>query len=286
MSYTIEQRNGVYHIITDQKYKGDTITINLESMIKTEQAKSLASSEIPIELLWMLRYDDNLQKVYMDLLVDIDNGLMFSGELNIEQFITECVSCITDNKLIEDCEYIMSCINSLYKKAFVTAIKEHAIAICSGMIIEGRCYARKKNKTLGEASRFSLNMDDSYSMFEYVGQSLNEESPTLTWKCEDIVMDIITIVSTKNYFYDPDVHEVAYYTFNGICNFYVNKNQGEEIKKYPKLKVPMKTNTHEAMYQYLIKHNSMNEIIAYKKAMKPKLKLININSFMVKEFNT
>lgn len=285
MSYTIEQRNGVYHIITDQKYKGDTITINLESMIKTEQAKSLASSEIPIELLWMLRYDNNLQKVYIDLLVDIDNGLMFSKELDIEQFTTECVSCITDNKLIEDCEYIMFCINSLYKKAFVTAIKEHNVVVCSSMIIEGCCYAKKKNKIIGKASRFSLNMDDSYSIFEYVGQSLNDENPKLIIKYSDIVITITTIVSTKNYFYNPDIHEVAYYTFNGISESHVNKYEEEE-KEYPKLKVPMKTNTHEAMYQYLIKHNSMNEIMAYKKAMKPKLKLININSFMVKEFNT
>lgn len=285
MSCTIEQRNGVYHIITNKKYKGDTITINLESIVKTEQAKSLETLDMPIELLWVLRYDDNLQKIYMDLLIDINNGLMFSKELNIEQFATECTSCITDNKLIEDCDYIMSCINSLYKKAFITAIKEHSVAICSGMIIEGRCYAKKKNKILGEASRFSLNMDDTYSMFEYVGQPLNEESPTLIWRCEDIAMDILTIANTKNNFYDPDMHEVAYYTFNGMSNFYANRNE-EEIKEYPKLKVPMKTNTHEAMYQYLIKHNSMNEIMAYKKAMKPKLKLININSFMVKEFNT
>lgn len=285
MGYTIEQRNGVYHIITDQKYKGDTITINLESIVKTEQAKSLEVLDTSIELLWILRYDENLQKIYMDLLVDLDNGLLLSSELNIEQLIAECVSCITNNKLIEDCDYLMSCINYLYKRAFIIAIKEHAIAMCSNMIIEGHCSAKKHNKLLGEAPRFSLNMDDSYSIFEYVGQPLNDESPRITIKCEDIVIDIVTIANTKNFFYDPDIHEVAYYTFNGISNSF-SSNKEEEVKEYPKLKVPMKTNTHEAMYQYLIKHNSMNEIIAYKKAMKPKLKLININSFMVKEFNT
>lgn len=283
MEYTIEQRDGEYHIITDQTYKGDIITINLASVIKTEQAKSLAKS-INMDLLWVLRYDENIKKVYMDLFIDLDKGLIFSQELSIQHLIEDCITCLTENKMIEDCSYIMSTINSLYRKAFIEAIKGYGVVICSSIILECNCQAKRQNKVIGEAPRFSINTNDTYSIFEYVGQSLNDESPKLTIRCDDITIDVLTLVNNNNNFYDPDNHYVAYYTFAGLGNIFISKSE-QEAKEYVKLKVPMKINTHEAMYNYLIKNNDIDQIIEYKKSMKPKLKLININEYMVNEFN-
>ena len=82
-----------------------------------------------------------------------------------------------------------------------------------------------------------------------------------------------------------DTNQLKYYTFRGMEVISPNNDNENDIKNPYRLNVSKILRNPEQMYKYIIDHNTIEEITKYKISMKPVLKLIDINNFMIKEFN-
>lgn len=284
INYNIEKRNEDYYIITDQTYKGNIITINLSAIILTEeiQVKSEKST-----MIWLLRYNENTKEVFMDLLIDVDRGYTFFIKLDIQELIKECVDCVKENKLLDNCKMINSVINKLFDMAFKSLIKDQHL-IYSNRILNMNVIVKYNDKILGYASRFVIDKNN-FSILEYVGKKIEFNNILIEIYYDKFKISILTTenVSDENYNNNVD-NQLKYYSFKHI-EMITQPLLDEEIEKHIKksyaLNVCNSFNKPELMYQYILNNNTIEDIIKYKISMKPAIKLININDFMIKEFN-
>lgn len=284
INYTIEKRNGDYYIITNETHKGNVITINLSSIINTEEVQIMNNVLEKTELVWVLRYNNIKNELFIDLLIDINNGYTFSKMIDIHELITECVSCIKDNKLLDNCDMIMSAINSLFDTAF-KALLEERIVIYSNKILEGRVIVYNDNKVSGYASRFVINKN-IFSILEYVGKPIGSNNPEIKIYYDSYTISIMSLENHSDMTYnDNNANQLKYYTFRGMEIIYSNTENENDTKNLYKLNVSKTLKSPEQMYKFILNHNTIEEITKYKISMKPSLKLIDINNFMIKEFN-
>lgn len=284
ISYTIEKRNGDYYIITNETHKGNVITINLSSIINTEEVQIMNNVLEKTELVWVLRYNNIKNELFIDLLIDINNGYTFSKMIDIHELITECVSCIKDNKLLDNCDMIMSAINSLFDTAY-KALLEERIVIYSNKILEGRVIVYNDNKVSGYASRFVINKN-IFSILEYVGKPIGSNNPEIKIYYDNYTISIMSLENHSDMTYnDNNANQLKYYTFKGMEIIYSNVENENDTKDLYKLNVSKTLKSPEQMYKFILNHNTIEEITKYKISMKPALKLIDINNFMIKEFN-
>lgn len=279
MKYNIEKRNGDYYIITDEKYINDTIIINLSSVIKTDDAWINETLE-KIDLAWTLRYDENNHKVYMDLLLSREELKTYTREVPIMTLITELVDCVQNNRSLENCYELNKTISMLYEDAFYDILNEDSI-LRSNVILEGNCIVKFDNKTLGSASRFIIQRS-KFSILEYTGKQINVK-PTIEIYIRDKKINMITSSGfSENEYFNPEDHLLAYYSFIGLDTGITNEVNNKE---YYRINVPTILSTPESMYNYILTNNNIEDIIKYKMSMKPILKLVNINIFMINEYN-
>lgn len=283
-SFTIEKRNGDYYIITDQMHKGNLIIINLSSIICTEEVQVMNIALERTELIWALRYNDITNDLFIDLLVDINNGYTFSKKIDIHELISECVSCIKDNKLLDNCDMIMSTVNNLFNIAFKTLLDER-ILIYSNRILEGYVVVNNDDKISGYASRFVINKN-VFSILEYVGKPIGNNNPEIKIYYDNYIISIMSLENHSDMTYNNNnTNQLKYYTFRGMEVISPNNDNENDIKNPYRLNVSKILRNPEQMYKYIIDHNTIEEITKYKISIKPALKLIDINNFMIKEFN-
>lgn len=282
MKYRIEKRGGDYYIITDEKHKNDTIIINLSSVIKTDEGFINESLE-KIDLLWTLRYDENNHKVYIDLLLAREESKIYTREISIMSLISELVHCVQNNKNLEDCVELNSIIGLLYEDAFCDMLENENVILRSNIIIEAYCVVKQyDNKLLGNASRFIIQKS-KLSILEYVGKQIDCK-PVIEINIKNKKIKMITSSGfSENKLFDPADHLLGYYSFvamdTGITDVV------EEKKDFYRIKVPIVLSTPESMYAYILANNDIDDIIKYKISMKPTLKLVNINRFMINEYS-
>lgn len=286
IKYNIEKRNGDYYIITDQTYKGNTITIDLSAIILTEEIQVLTISLERSTMIWLLRYDENTKEVFMDLLIDIDKGYTFSIKLDIQELIKECVDCVKENKLLDDCEMINSTISKLFNMAFKSLINDRHL-IYSNRILNGNVIVKHANKILGYASRFVINKNN-FSILEYVGKRIDSNNVSIEIYYDKFQIGILTTENISNEMYNNNTaNQLKYYNFKGmeIISPLSDEKAQEYVKNPYNLNVCSVLKKPESMYQYILNNNTAEDITKYKISMKPAIKLVNINDFMIREFN-
>lgn len=286
IKYNIEKRNGDYYIITDQTYKGDKIIINLSSIILTEEIQLVNIALEKSELVWLLRYDDISHEIFMDLLVDINEGYTFSIELDIQELMKECVDCIKENKLLDNCKMINSAVNKLFDMAFKSLMNDNSL-IYSDRILNGNVIVKHASKILGYASRFVINKNN-FSILEYVGKKIDSNNVSIEIYYDNFQIGILTTENISDQIYNNnDANQLKYYSFKGMemISPLPDEKAQKCIKKSYSLNVCNTFKKPESMYQYILNNNTAEDITKYKISMKPAIKLVNINDFMIREFN-
>ena len=274
--FIIEKRNGERFIITNQKYKGKDITIKLESIIKSAFVKVQAILIETKEIFWALNHEETDDKYYIDLLLE---SMTYRLQIDINVLIDELVSCIQNNKMIETCKYLNKKINEVYQVAYEDYLSKGKV-IYSDIPVEGICTLTSGDQSLGYATRYIIDVT-RLSLLEYTGKMIAGEN----LKVEITTGDYLSVFNVSNnnieILYD-ETYRIGYCALRGLyTDFFVT---GVEKKEYVKLQVSNSNMSLRAMLDYLIDNNSIDEITRYTMSMKPKLKLANINNFMVKEY--
>lgn len=275
--FIIEKRNGERFIITNQKHKGKDITIKLESIIKSAFVKVQAILIETKEIFWALNHEETDDKYYIDLLLE---SMTYRLQIDINVLIDELVSCIQNNKMIETCKYLNKKINEVYQVAYKDYLSKGKI-IYSDIPVEGICTLTSGDQSLGYATRYIIDVT-KLSLLEYTGKMISGEN----LKVQITTGDYLSVFNvsndkTKEILYD-EIYRIGYCTLKGLNSDFFATDI--EKKEYAKLQVSNSNMSLRAMLDYLIDNNSIDEITRYTMSMKPKLKLANINNFMVKEY--
>lgn len=275
--FIIEKRNGERFIITNQKYKGKDITIKLESIIKSAFVKVQAILIETKEIFWALNHEETDDKYYIDLLLE---SMTYRLQIDINVLIDELVSCIQNNKMIETCKYLNKKINEVYQVAYEDYLSKGKV-IYSDIPVEGICTLTSGDQSLGYATRYIIDVN-RLSLLEYTGKMIAGEN----LKVQITTGDYLSVFNvsndkTKEILYD-EIYRIGYCTLRGLNSDFFATDI--EKKEYAKLQVSNSNMSLRAMLDYLIDNNSIDEITRYTMSMKPKLKLANINNFMVKEY--
>ena len=275
--FIIEKRNGERFIITNQKYKGKNITIKLESIIKSAFVKVQAILIETKEIFWALNHEETDDKYYIDLLLE---SMTYRLQIDINVLIDELVSCIQNNKMIETCKYLNKKINEVYQVAYEDYLSKGKV-IYSDIPVEGICTLTSGDQSLGYATRYIIDVN-RLSLLEYTGKMIAGEN----LKVQITTGDYLSVFNVSNdkieeILYD-EIYRIGYCTLRGLYSDFFATDI--EKKEYAKLQVSNSNMSLRAMLDYLIDNNSIDEITRYTMSMKPKLKLANINNFMVKEY--
>ena len=275
--FIIEKRNGERFIITNQKYKGKDITIKLESIIKSAFVKVQAILIETKEIFWALNHEETDDKYYIDLLLE---SMTYRLQIDINVLIDELVSCIQNNKMIETCKYLNKKINEVYQVAYEDYLSKGKV-IYSDIPVEGLCTLTSGDQSLGYATRYIIDVN-RLSLLEYTGKMITGEN----LKVQITTGDYLSVFNVSNdkieeILYD-EIYRIGYCTLRGLNSDFFATDI--EKKEYAKLQVSNSNMSLRAMLDYLIDNNSIDEITRYTMSMKPKLKLANINNFMVKEY--
>ena len=275
--FIIEKRNGERFIITNQKYKGKDITIKLESIIKSAFVKVQAILIETKEIFWALNHEETDDKYYIDLLLE---SMTYRLQIDINVLIDELVSCIQNNKMIETCKYLNKKINEVYQVAYEDYLSKGKV-IYSDIPVEGICTLTSGDQSLGYATRYIIDVN-RLSLLEYTGKMITGEN----LKVQITTGDYLSVFNVSNdkieeILYD-EIYRIGYCTLRGLNSDFFATDI--EKKEYAKLQVSNSNMSLRAMLDYLIDNNSIDEITRYTMSMKPKLKLANINNFMVKEY--
>lgn len=293
MQINIEKRNGDYYVITEEKYKNDNIVINLSSVIKTDDVwiqQNISTKKI--EIAWALRYDDSTNKLYIDLIADDQEpqdttSFTYTKEIDLINLTMELVECVKNNSIIENCKLLNKAMNELYNEFFRDYLGKD-ILVFSNNILTGNCIIKLENKVLGNASRFMLQ-SNNINILEYVGKTLyGHNSLKIYIYIENKKIEILTSKAHENNsFYDPNEHLLAYYSFGSIylSNTFENLEDIPSFNEYHELNVPYCLSTPKNMYKYITENNTTDDILRYRISLKPVIKLININKFMINEYS-
>lgn len=312
MNYRIEKREDEYFAITDEKYKNKIITVNLSTVLKVETVKfkaldyssySSTSNNLEAELVWYLRYSESEPKtIYIDLNFNASCSILDKDEyasiaMSLDLLIEEAVDCIKNNKLTSGFVNLNKAMNEAYYKVFISSLTVNKLLLFSDIIlpINSIVYDDDK-KILGFATRVVIN-NFGIKICEYVGKNLNAAiNPEILIVVDDIILKHFISASSEPNLSVRDT--IDYYEFKGMWHIYdriYEFNSIDELKiidqlriknneLIPQLNTSLNYTNAIIMYEYIMKNNTSEELNKYRSALKPCIKLVNINQYMTNEY--
>ena len=312
MNYRIEKREDEYFAITDEKYKNKIITVNLSTVLKVETVKfkaldyssySSTSNNLEAELVWYLRYSESEPKtIYIDLNFNASCSILDKDEyasiaMSLDLLIEEAVDCIKNNKLTSGFVNLNKAMNEAYYKVFISSLTVNKLLLFSDIIlpINSIVYDDDK-KILGFATRVVIN-NFGIKICEYVGKNLNAAiNPEILIVVDDIILKHFISASSEPNLSVRDT--IDYYEFKGMWYIYdriYEFNSIDELKiidqlriknneLIPQLNTSLNYTNAIIMYEYIMKNNTFEELNKYRSALKPCIKLVNINQYMTNEY--
>lgn len=279
MSFSFEERkNGIY-LLTNEKHNDKDIVIKMDSIIK-EEVLTECVERSTYNVTWKLdKNDEGL------CLIAKTNNQTYTKQLDTIVIINEFVSMIKENKTLEHCQSLLSEINDLFNDIFNTSLRDRGLILTSNNIIKGIVTVSHNGKVIGYASRFLLDASDRLYLCEYVGKSINSEMDlSLSVRIGNQVINLgfINYIDDETNIYSPSNSLFGYFGIN-IRIRGVNVTT-EDVIEYPELNVPYVYSTAIEMNRYCARNNQDSQIRAYKTVLKPRIQLLNINSFMLREF--
>ena len=127
------------------------------------------------------------------------------------------------------------------------------------------------------------------SIYEYVGKDINRDMELTA----DVIVgnhrinfSLILQSNAEYEVYDTNTHTLGYFTYNARIKIILD-NEGYdyiEVPEITKLNVPNLFTSANEMNSYIRMYNSLEAIDKYRISLKPKVEIININNFMLREF--
>lgn len=282
----IENREDGRYIITDKKTdKNKNIVIKLDEMIEEDLVFfTTANSTVNVNISWFLKHDTK-NGLYIEL-KSIDDNHLIIAKIS-EECIDELADMVKNNGFLEDCKEIQKAIYDSYNKLFIKCLESNCL-ICSNRIVEGIISVSESNTVLGHGTRFIINRNDIL-ICEYTGKSIIRNiNPTLYIHVGERKMKYICnkclITNNRDVFNSED--DIGYIKYAGVLvsGLSINKQENDLELEYPKLKTPYIFTDRKSMRMYCMKNNTSDEIIKYKIALKGKVKILDVNKYMINEF--
>lgn len=279
MEYKIENRMGDYYAVLDEIYKNSTLCVNLSTILKVELISN--SYKESKDSTWFLSYEDGI--TYLNFSIESDT---FKKELDLNMLLESLVYCIKNNCTINECTYLNNAINDLYTEAFFIN-SEDFILFSDERIIKAEVRIRdSEDNLIGKASRFIVTQH-KIILLEYVGKKLEDENDvSIVEILKDNIFMSFGVLRLENVVIQDN--DIKYYEldscYRGLFDSnYVDEEEKKEIKYIPNL--PNSYTSPDAMYKYIVEHNNSEDIVKYKASVKEKVRLININNFIINDFN-
>lgn len=279
MSYSFEERNNGVYLLTGETHNNKDIVIKMDSTIK-EEVLTECVERSTYNISWKLNKNENGLCLIAKM-----NSQTYEKDLNTNTVVNELVSMVKENKTLEHCKNLLSEINGLFNDIFFTTLRDRGLILTSNNIVKGIVSISHNGKVIGYSTRFLLDSSDRLHLCEYVGKPINNDMEIQTSVRvgnQLINLSFLSFVQDDYSIYSPATSLFGYFGLN-VRMRSVSVNTEDEIE-YPVLNVPPIYSTPVEMNRYCARENSDIDIQRYKAALKPKVQLMNINSFMLREF--
>lgn len=286
MAYSYRRnKDGSLHLLTGEKAKEKDIVIKMGSIISEVHIVE-AITRATYNLVWSLEEHTNDELLTLKGKID---GEIFNFDLNKEFIVRQFCKMVQDNLTLETCTYLTTMLEKCYNSIFLHFFNKKGYFFANNIPIESYAVIKSKGKILGAASRFSFNTSDILQLYEYTGKEITSDT-------EDINISIViddshvkfrvnnNVDFVENREFNPEMHMLGYLGYKARI-YGINDNDSIEVPEIAKLNnLPKSFTNVEEMNSYIRNNNSAEEITAYKISLKPKVEIIDINRFMLREF--
>lgn len=279
------REDGVY-LLTGKKAKEKDIVIKMGSSV-SEIHLSDAMTRNAYKLLWTIEADDLEDTDTIVLRGKID-GAEHSVQMDATKIVNELSSMVIKNQTLDSCETLNNALEEGFNDIFLHMLDTKGAFLCSAQPIKAYVVLRHKGKMIGGASRFSFNAG-ILNIYEYVGKDINRDMELTA----DVIVGNCKVTFVLNAqrdvlyeIYDSNMHTLGYFNYSARIRNIVDNNGYDyvEVPEIAPLKVPKSLTNANDMNGYIKRHNSLNDIDKYRISLKPKVQIININNFMLREF--
>lgn len=291
MNYSYETRDNETYIVTDKKYNKDTIILKLNNVFKRESLIELLTKE-NYTATWKIKSTAVEDKLEIELKIEggcnISNT--FTKEIYTKTVLNEFVTMMRIGGELESCSSFIQTMTEIFNEAFYYFACERRFIFVSDYIIQGYVEIKgEDNKALGGASRFKILPDGLY-IYEYIGKEVPMETIIKTFVyLEHTFEDGKTLITKLNFIMTrkgittlAENNKIEYFeiesTISGISTI------NEDMPNIPEMNYTYVHTSADIMRNKFLNDNTEMAIMGYKNALKPKVKLININKYMINEF--
>lgn len=290
MNYSYETRNNDLFIVTDKKLDGDTIILKLNNEFKKESLTELLTKE-NYTATWSIKSTDAEDKLEIELKIEggcnISNT--FTKEICTETALNEFVAMMRIGGELESCSSFIQTMTEIFNEAFYYFTCERRFIFVSDYFIKGYVEIKDTdNKVLGGASRFKVLIED-IQVCEYIGKEISPNTTIklalfLKYKYENnqvITTKINFTMIRQNIFALAENNKIEY--FQVEMSLAGMTTTDEEIPDIPKMKYTYTYTSCEDMKNKFMQNNAAT-FSNYRAALKPRIKLIDIDRYMINEF--
>lgn len=285
MAYSYRRnKDGSLYLLTGEKAKDKDIVVKMGSTISDIHVVD-AITRATYALIWTLEENNNDE--FLTLRGKID-GQTFNFDLNKDIIVKQFCKMVKENLTLESCTYLNRMLDECYNVIFLHFFKEKGLFFATNNPIKGYVVLKDKGKTIGTASRFSFDASNKLYIYEYTGKEVNTDM--------DVSASIVIDESRVNFridfgrtpfnpvLFNPNIDMLGYLTGRARITG-VAENDSIEVPEIATLSyVPKMFTNAEEMNNYIKNNNSVEEVTTYKISLKPKIEIIDINKFMLKEF--
>lgn len=286
MSYSYETRDSGIYLLTGKKAKEKDIVIKMGSSVSEIHLMD-AMTRTTYNLVWTIEADD-LEDISTINLKGRVNEADHYIPMDATKIINELSDMVIKNQTLEVCETLNNALEEGFNDIFLHMLDTKGVFLCSNSPTKAYVALRHKGKIIGGASRFSLNAG-ILNIYEYVGKDINRDmelTANIIIGNHKITFNLNAQKDAEYEIYDSNIHTLGYFSYNARMRNIV-ENDGYDYMEAPEiapLKVPKSFTNANEMNNYIRKHNLLTEIDRYRISLKPKVEIININSFMLREF--
>lgn len=286
MSYSYETRDSGIYLLTGKKAKEKDIVIKMGSSVSEIHLMD-AMTRTTYNLVWTIEADD-LEDISTINLKGRVNEADHYIPMDATKIINELSDMVIKNQTLEVCETLNNALEEGFNDIFLHMLDTKGVFLCSNSPIKAYVVLRHKGKIIGGASRFSLNAG-ILNIYEYVGKDINRDmelTANIIIGNHKITFNLNAQKDAEYEIYDSNMHTLGYFSYNARMRNIV-ENDGYDYMEAPEiapLKVPKSFTNANEMNSYIRRHNLLTEIDRYRISLKPKVEIININSFMLREF--
>lgn len=286
MSYSYETRDNGIYLLTGKKAKEKDIVIKMGSNV-SEIHLTDAITRATYNLIWTIEANDLEDINTINLKGRID-GEDHYVSMDTTKIVNELSNMVIKNQTLDICDTLNNAIEKGFNDIFLYMLETKGTFLCSISPIKAYIVIRHKGKIIGGATRFTFNAG-VLSISEYVGKDINRDmelTADVVIGNQKVTFNLNAQRNAEYEIYDSNMYTLGYFTYDArIRNIVVNDDYDQtEVPKIAPLKVPKFFTNINEINEYIKLNNTQEEIDRYRISLKPKIEIININNFMLREF--